>query len=83
MDSERLGALYDGVDAEMQLCIARVTPASVDASTLLKDHKAILTALERGNADTAAKRLERHLDTGEQLLIEVLQAAPIAATADS
>ena len=49
MDSERLGALYDGVDAEMQLCIARATPASVDASTLLKDHKAILTALERGN----------------------------------
>ena len=31
MDSERLGALYDGVDAEMQLCIARATPASVDA----------------------------------------------------
>ncbi len=83
MDSERLGALYDGVDAEMQLCIARATPASVDASTLLKDHKAILTALERGNADTAAKRLERHLDTGERLLIDALQAAPIAATADS
>ena len=55
----------------------------VDASTLLKDHKAILTALERGNADTAAKRLQRHLDTGEQLLIDVLQAAPIAATAHS
>jgi DNA-binding GntR family transcriptional regulator len=81
MDSERLGALYDGVDAEMQLGIARATPATVDAATLLKDHKAILAALERGDAEAAAKRLERHLDTGERLLIEML-GAPIAASAD-
>jgi DNA-binding GntR family transcriptional regulator len=83
MDSERLGALYDGVDAEMRLCIARATPASVDPSALLKDHKAILAAIERGDADGAAKRLERHLDAGERLLIEVLEAPPMAATADS
>jgi DNA-binding GntR family transcriptional regulator len=81
MDSERLGALYDGVDAEMQLGIARATPI-VDGSTLLKDHKAIVGALERGDADAAAKRLERHLDTGERLLIEALEA-PMAAGADT
>jgi DNA-binding GntR family transcriptional regulator len=80
MDSERLGALYDGVDAEMQLGIARATALTVDGSTLLKDHKAIVAALERGDADAAAKRLERHLDTGERLLIEALEA-PMAAGA--
>jgi DNA-binding GntR family transcriptional regulator len=82
MDSERLGALYDGVDAEMQLGIARATPLTVDGSTLLKDHKAILAALQRGDADAAAKRLERHLDIGERLLIEALEA-PMAAGADT
>ncbi len=81
MDSERLGALYDGVDAEMQLSIARATPASVDAPTLLKDHKAILAALDRGDAAAAAKRLERHLNAGERLLIETLEAAPIPVIA--
>ena len=82
MDSERLGALYDGVDAEMQLCLARATSASVDPSAILKDHKAILAAIERADADTAARRLERHLDAGERLLIGVFKAPPMAPSAE-
>jgi DNA-binding GntR family transcriptional regulator len=77
MDSERLGALYDGVDAEIQLCIARATPASVDPSSLIKDHKAIVAALARGDAATASKRLERHFDESERLLIESLEPTPL------
>jgi DNA-binding GntR family transcriptional regulator len=79
MDSERLGALYQGVDAELRLCIARAAPASVDGPTLLRDHKAIVSALERGDAAAASRRLERHLQTGERVLVGALELTPAGA----
>jgi DNA-binding GntR family transcriptional regulator len=77
MDSERLGALYQGVDAEMRLCIARAAPVNLDPSSLLRDHRAIVVALERGDAAAASKRLERHLESSERLLVGAAQATDL------
>jgi DNA-binding GntR family transcriptional regulator len=44
---------------------------------LIKDHKAIVAALARGDAATASKRLERHFDESERLLIESLEPTPL------
>jgi DNA-binding GntR family transcriptional regulator len=76
MRSDRLGELYAGVDVEMRLCIALVAPAGPEPSRLLADHRAILVALEAGDASLATERLERHLDESERLLIAAFETGP-------
>jgi DNA-binding GntR family transcriptional regulator len=76
MRSDRLGELYAGVDVEMRLCIALVAPAGPEPSRLLEDHRAILVALEAGDASLATERLERHLDESERLLIAAFETGP-------
>lgn len=75
MRSDRLGELYAGVDAEMRLCISLAAPTGPDPARLLKDHRAILAALEAGDGNLAAARLERHLDEGERMLVASFEAA--------
>ncbi len=79
MHSDRLGHLYAGVDAEMRLCIALAAPSGPEPSVLLEDHRAILAALEAGDAAAASARLERHLDDGERLLVASFDAEPVAS----
>jgi DNA-binding GntR family transcriptional regulator len=78
MGSERLGALYDGIDAETRLCVALAGAADVKPKQLLREQKAILGALSHGKADEAVELLERHLADGEQRLLDLLSAAPSA-----
>jgi DNA-binding GntR family transcriptional regulator len=79
MHSERLGELYRSVEAELLRSIALVAPASPEPSRLAKDHRAILSALAKGDAALASERLARHLDRSEQLLISALDTDMSAA----
>jgi DNA-binding GntR family transcriptional regulator len=79
IESERLGKLYAGVDAQLRLCIALAAPNGPEPSVLLDDHEAIVAALEAGDLDAAAVRLQRHLDEGERQLSDVFTAESAAA----
>lgn len=70
--SDRLGSLFDGVEAETRLCMTLVTASDVDPVALLDDHRVILTALAGGRADDAVEVLVRHLDAGERGLLSRL-----------
>jgi DNA-binding GntR family transcriptional regulator len=80
IESERLGDLYAGVEAQLRLCIALAGPNGPQPSVLLEDHEAIVAALEAGDVDAAAQRLERHLDEGERQLVDALAAESAVAS---
>lgn len=83
IDSPRLAELYDGVEAQLRLCIALAAPSAPDPVTAIKDQKAIVAALVAGDADKAIQRLERHLDEGERLLSEAFESQPAVADVES
>ena len=63
MSSDRLGALFDSLEGELRLCMALVGGAYPDPAASLREHEAILDALDaestRSSARAAAGRAPR------------------------
>jgi DNA-binding GntR family transcriptional regulator len=74
MSSSRLGGLFDSVAGELRLCLAVAGGSSYeDPQVALREHTAVLEALEQGDGALAERRLAEHLDDAERGLIGLLE----------
>jgi len=73
MSSSRLGELFDSVAGELRVCLALVGGSSYeDPRVALREHRAILAALEEGDGAAAERLLAEHLDDAERGLVDML-----------
>jgi DNA-binding GntR family transcriptional regulator len=72
MASDRLGGLFAGVDAEMQLAVALAGDGAAGVKPLLKEDRAVFNGLRRGRPQDAVAALERHLEASERRLLAAL-----------
>jgi DNA-binding GntR family transcriptional regulator len=75
MESERLGGLFESMESELRLCLTLVENLYEDAITPLRQHRAILAALEDEDVALAAARLGEHLHRFETQLAGRLSAS--------
>ena len=73
MSSDRLGALFDSLEGELRLCMALVGGSYPAPRGSLREHSAILEALDRQQADRARELLKDHLDGAERDIVGVLE----------
>lgn len=73
--SDRLGGLFEGIEAETRLGMALADVNDIDAAAMLDDHVEILTALQGGRAVDAVTVLERHLEDGGRRLLARLDSS--------
>jgi len=71
-ESPRLLALADALYAEIRLGLAKVDRIRRNAPDQVTSHRTLLTVLERGDIDTAARELEHHLEHAESSMLEAL-----------
>lgn len=71
-ESPRLLALADALYAEIRLALAKVDRIRRNAQDQVTSHRTLLTLLERGDLDTAARELEHHLEHAESSMLEAL-----------
>jgi DNA-binding GntR family transcriptional regulator len=74
MRSDRLGALFDSLEGELRLCMALVGGAYPDPAGSLREHEAILAALDADSPERAHALLAAHLDQAEVAISGVLGA---------
>ena len=74
MSSDRLGALFDSLEGELRLCMALVGGAYPDPAGSLREHEAILAALDHDSPEQARALLAAHLDQAEIAISGVLGA---------
>lgn len=71
-ESPRLLTLADALYAEIRLALAKVDRIRRNAPDQVTSHRTLLTLLERGDIDTAARELEHHLAHAERSMLEAL-----------
>jgi DNA-binding GntR family transcriptional regulator len=71
-ESPRLLALADALYSEIRLGLAKVDRIRRNAPDQVTSHRTLLTMLERGDIDTAARELEHHLEHAESSMLEAL-----------
>ena len=71
-ESPRLLALADSLYSEIRLALAKVDRIRRNAPDQVASHRTLLTLLERGEVDTAARELEHHLAHAETSMLEAL-----------
>lgn len=71
-ESPRLLALADALYAEIRLGLAKVDRIRRNARDQVASHRSLLTMLERGDLDSAARELEAHLSHAETSMLEAL-----------
>jgi DNA-binding GntR family transcriptional regulator len=57
------------MSTEMSVCLTLSTTVEVHAERMIRDLRALLNAMRKGDADKAAAVLERHLAAGEGRLL--------------
>ena len=72
IESPRLLALADALYSEIRLGLAKVDRIRRNAPDQVTSHRTLLTMLERGDIDTAARELEHHLEHAENSMLEAL-----------
>lgn len=72
-ESPRLLALADGLYAEIRLGLAKVDRIRRNAHDQVTSHRTLLTLLERGDVEGAARELEAHLAHAEDSMLDALQ----------
>ena len=72
MSSDRLGALFESLEGELRLCMALVGGAYPDPAATLREHEAILEALDAEDPERARRLLAEHLDDAERSISGVL-----------
>ena len=71
-ESPRLLALADSLYSEIRLALAKVDRIRRNAPDQVASHRTLLTLLERGEVDTAARELEHHLSHAETSMLDAL-----------
>lgn len=71
-ESPRLVALADALYAEIRLGLAKVDRIRRNAPDQVASHRTLLTLLERGDVETAARELEHHLAHAETSMLGAL-----------
>ena len=71
-ESPRLLAHADALYAEIRLGLAKVDRIRRNALDQVASHRTLLTLLERGEVETAARELEHHLSHAESSMMEAL-----------
>jgi DNA-binding GntR family transcriptional regulator len=71
-ESPRLLALADALYAEIRLGLAKVDRIRRNARDQVASHRTLLTLLERGDVESAARELEDHLSHAETSMLEAL-----------
>jgi DNA-binding GntR family transcriptional regulator len=71
-ESPRLLALADSLYSEIRLALAKVDRIRRNANEQVASHRALLTLLERGDTDAAARELEHHLEHAETSMLDAL-----------
>lgn len=81
ISSSRLAELFESVVGELLLCLAIAGRSSYeDPQIALREHRAVMEALEQGDAVLAEKLLADHLDDAERALVELLGRGPATRT---
>lgn len=81
-ESPRLLALADALYAEVRLGLAKVDRIRRNAHDQITSHRTLLTLLERGDVETAARELEHHLAHAETSMLEALHLSDDSDDAD-
>lgn len=71
-ESPRLLAVADALYAEIRLGLAKVDRIRRNAQDQVASHRSLLTLLERGDVETAARELEHHLAHAESSMLDAL-----------
>jgi DNA-binding GntR family transcriptional regulator len=74
--SSRLVALADALSSEIRLGLARVDRIRRNAHDQVASHRRLLTLLERGEVEEAARELAEHLEHGESSMLQALHLPP-------
>lgn len=61
-DSPRLSRIYPAMQEEMQLCLAQLRASYPGPQDLAREHRALLEAIQSGDADHAQAQMRAHLD---------------------
>src|SRR5512144_271844 len=72
-ESPRLPAVADALYAEIRLALAKVDRIRRNARDQVTSHRTLLTLLERGDLEAAARELEHHLEHAESSMLEALR----------
>jgi DNA-binding GntR family transcriptional regulator len=73
MSSSRLGELFESVAGELRLCLTLVGGSSYeDPQIALREHRAVMDALQAGDREGAERLLAAHLDDAERGLVDML-----------
>jgi DNA-binding GntR family transcriptional regulator len=67
--SDRLGALYTSMSTEMSVCLTLSTGVEVHGDRLIRELRALLNAMRKGDAEKAVAVLLQHLAAGERRLL--------------
>jgi DNA-binding GntR family transcriptional regulator len=76
IESPRIVAMAESLYAELRLALAQIDRARRNAHDQAGAHGHLLRLLERGDIDTAADTIERHLAEAEVAILEALAAPP-------
>ncbi len=79
-ESPRLVALADALYAEIRLGLAKVDRIRRNAPDQVASHRTLLTLLERGDVETAARELEHHLAHAETSMLGALHLSGAGET---
>ena len=71
-ESPRLLAVADSLYAEIRLALAKVDRIRRNAPEQVASHRTLLTLLERGDVEKAARELEHHLAHAETSMLDAL-----------
>lgn len=72
-ESPRLLTLADALYSEIRLGLAKVDRIRRNAADQVRSHRHLLTLLESGDVETAARELEEHLAHAETSMLEALR----------
>jgi DNA-binding GntR family transcriptional regulator len=71
-ESPRIARAYDGVEAEIELCMVQLRPHYERPSQVAAEHTELLAAIEAGDPDRASELFREHLKEAVQNLSNAL-----------
>jgi DNA-binding GntR family transcriptional regulator len=77
MGSNRMSSVFSGLRTELRLCFLQIREELSQKAIIVRQHRAILQQLERGNVKSAIGLIKSHLDDGRRnISARVMLLAP-------